>query len=319
MGVAAPEPKQSNVATPCSNIAAILVGYRKKRFMPSPKQLQRLAHHLPFLLATWLAPALAAEERVALPVPLTPYVEAAQTAPEARPEEALSVNEPMYFLLGDGDQFSARFQLSFKYRIFDERSRFSEMLPLVRGLYFGYTQTSLWDLDEDSRPFKDTSYRPSLFWMHDSGGNGLRPSKLRLGYEHESNGRGELESRSIDTLFIQPTWETTTHGRKLSFAPKLYAYLENEDNPDIRKYRGYADWIARYGSEDSWMWRGQYRHGVGGRGTFQLDVSYPMREPLFTRTGAFLHIQLLHGYGETLLDYNEHAGLRVWLGVSVVR
>lgn len=287
--------------------------------MPFQKLLQRLAANLPLLLPACSGGIAWATEKPALPVPLTPYLEAARTAPEARPEEALSVNEPIYFLLGDGSQFTARFQLSFKYRIFDERSRFSQTLPPLKGLYFGYTQTSLWNLDKDSRPFEDTSYRPSLFWLHDSGGRGLRPRMLRLGYEHESNGRGELESRSIDTLFLQPTWETTVHGRKLSFAPKLYAYLDTEDNPDIEQYRGYGDWIVRYGTEDSWVWRGQYRYGIGGHNTIQLDVSYPMREPLFTRTGAFLHLQLLHGYGETLLNYNEHVSLRVWLGISVVR
>lgn len=292
-----------------------------------PMRVPPLLARLPSLLC-WLTAALLsgwpgtpclAGGKVTLPQPLTPYHEAAQAAPEARPQEALSVHEPMFFLLGDGKQFTARFQLSFKYRLFDQRSAFVQSLPPLQGLHFGYTQTSLWNLGAESRPFEDTSYRPSLFWLHDSGRKGLLPSSLRLGYEHESNGRSELASRSIDTLFMQPRWEVVVHDRKLSFRPKLYAYLESSDNPDIYRYRGYADWILRYGAESSWIWRAKYRHGVGGHSTVQLDASYPMREPLFTRTGAFLHIQLLHGYGETLLDYKEQVGLRLWLGLSVVR
>lgn len=283
------------------------------------RQPQRLLYMwLLLATATWPA-AVPAAERVELPSPMTPFSEAEQVAPEARPEEALSVNEPMYFLVGDGTELNARFQLSFKYRMFDERGRLAKALPALTGLYVGYTQTSLWNLDEESKPFEDTSYRPSLFWLYDTGRRRLLPASLRLGYEHESNGRGESASRSIDTLFLQPSWKTTVNHRKLTFSPKFYAYLDDEDNPDIDQYRGNADWIFRYGNEDSWIWRLLARYGEGGRLTTQVDVSYPMREPLFTRTGAFFHIQALHGYGETLLGYDERVDLNVWIGVSVVR
>ncbi|MGC8000947.1 phospholipase A, partial [Salmonella enterica] len=71
----------------------------------------------------------------------------------------LSFNEPMYFTVGhnNGDT-NARFQLSFKFRVFvpdDPRSR-----GLLDNLYLGYTQFSLWDLSAPSAPFRDTSYRP---------------------------------------------------------------------------------------------------------------------------------------------------------------
>jgi phospholipase A1 len=287
--------------------------------MTRPRPSQRYPWSVLLLLPGVCVGAAPADRQIELPAPLTPYTEAAQTATEFRPEEALSVHEPMYFLLGDGNEFTARFQLSFKYRIFDEQGRLARMLPPITGLYVGYTQTSLWNLGEESKPFEDTSYRPSMFWLYDAGRRGLLPGTLRLGYEHESNGRGETESRSIDTVFLQPSWDTSIGNRRLTFMPKLYAYLDDEDNPDIERYRGYADWIVRYGREDSWVWRAQVRYAPGGRTTAQLDVSYPLREPLIARTGAFFHVQVLHGYGETLLDYQERVGLRVWLGISVVR
>lgn len=273
---------------------------------------------LPLLLMACLGDVRAAVP-VELPPPLTPYTEEAQTAPRTRPEEALSVNEPIYFLLGGSRDFTARFQLSFKYRIFDEHTRLVRTLPPIGGLYLAYTQTSLWDLSEESMPFEDTSYRPSVFWLYDSGRRGLLPRELRLGYEHESNGQGELTSRSIDTLIFQPRWETAVNGRKLELAPKLLLYLQDKGNPDIKDYRGDVAWIARYGRETSWIWHGQFRYGRGGHATAQLDISYPLRAPLLARSGAFFHVQLLHGYGETLLNYNEHVGLRLWLGLSLVR
>src|SRR5690606_17476529 len=91
---------------------------------------------LGLLLATsWPATDCAAQGKIPLPAPLTPYREAELSVPAARPQEALSVHEPMYFLLGDGKEFTARFQLSLKYRIFDPRNRLAQSLPPLQGLY----------------------------------------------------------------------------------------------------------------------------------------------------------------------------------------
>lgn len=233
-------------------------------------------------------------------------------------EPALSANEPMYFVIGS--RSTARFQLSFKYRLFDPDSLPVEWFAPLAGLHFGYTQTSLWDLGADSAPFRDTSYRPSLFWQSATSGKGLMPDLLRTGYEHESNGKDGANSRSINTLFVQPVWRTEfPDGRALIFAPKVHAYLDKSDNPDIQRHRGYANWNFRYGREDAWLLATQLRTGTSGHGSAQFDLSWPLRRPLFSRTGGFLHIQLFKGYGETLLDYNLDRGTQVRLGFSIVR
>lgn len=233
-------------------------------------------------------------------------------------EPALSANEPMYFVVGS--RSTARFQFSFKYRLFDSGSLPVEWFAPLAGLHFGYTQTSLWDLGADSAPFRDTSYRPSLFWQDAMPGQGLMPDLLRGGYEHESNGKDGANSRSINTLFVQPVWSTEFgDGRSLIFAPKFYGYLDKADNPDIQRYRGYADWKLRYGREDGVVALAQLRTGTSGKGSAQLDLSWPLRRPLFARTGGFLHFQLFKGYGETLVDYNLDRGTQVRIGFSIVR
>jgi hypothetical protein len=58
-------------------------------------------------------------------------------------EPALSVNEPMYFVIGGSGGATARFQFSFKYRLFDPDSLPVSWLPPLAGLHFGYTQTSI--------------------------------------------------------------------------------------------------------------------------------------------------------------------------------
>jgi outer membrane phospholipase A len=237
-------------------------------------------------------------------------------------EPALSAYEPMYFVVGKNSEsgIDSRFQLSFKYRPFDPEGSVAGFLPPLSNLYFGYTQTTLWDIGGNSSPFKDTSYRPSLFYRWVGSGRNFMPDEWRVGAEHESNGQSGEASRSLNTAFIRPTWNfDMADGRRLSFFPKFQQYLNKNENADIQSYRGYVDWQLRYGREDGLILAGLYRLGTGGYSAGQLDISYPMSDRIFARTGAFLHLQLLSGYGETLLDFNKNNGTQVRLGLSIAR
>lgn len=242
----------------------------------------------------------------------------------AKPEDEppLSANEPMYFLLGSNSErdIDSRFQLSFKYRPFDPGARVAQYLPALANLYFGYTQTTLWDIGADSSPFKDTSYRPSLYYKRLGSGRDIRPAEWRMGVEHESNGRDATDSRSINIAFVRPTWNfDLANGKRLSFLPKIYHYIEKTDNSDIHRYRGYVDWQVRYGREDGAILTGLYRQGSGGYASGQVDLSYPISDKLFGRNGTFIHFQLFDGYGETLIDYNRDKDLQFRLGLSLAR
>ena len=231
---------------------------------------------------------------------------------------ALSVNEPMYFLLGgEGD---ARFQLSFNYRLFSPEGAIVKLAPFLKGMYIGYTQNSFWDLGEDSKPFRDTSYRPSLFWQGKLEGRDWMPQTWKAGYEHESNGRDDEDSRSIDTLFFEPKWETRfADGNVLSFNPRIRAYLDKEENPDIQRYRGFVNWAAQYGRDDGWKFTANYLQGTAGYATAQIDASYPLGTEVFSNIGSFIHFQYFSGYGETLLNYNDRKSDQFRIGISIVR
>jgi phospholipase A1/A2 len=241
----------------------------------------------------------------------------------AKPEDepALSANEPMYFLVGNNSEnVDSRFQLSFKYRPFAPEGTIASFLPLLSNLYFAYTQTTIWDISSDSSPFRDTSYRPSVFYTWVGSGRNFLPDVWRVGAEHESNGQDEPVSRSLNTVFVLPTWNfDMANGRRLSFSPKIQNYLDKSGNSDIQRYRGYVDWQLRYGREDGIVLGGLYRLGTGGFSSSQLDVSYPISDKIFARTGAFVHLQLLSGYGETLLDFNKKSDTQLRLGLSIAR
>jgi hypothetical protein len=236
-------------------------------------------------------------------------------------ELPLSEADPMYFIVGghgSGD-LTAKFQLSFKYRMFDTNAGYGKDVPWLAGFYFAYTQTSIWDLTEESKPFRDTNYRPSLFWQWQRTDDRTWIDAFRAGLEHESNGRGGAESRSINTVFVRPEWHWKAgDGGRFEFTPKAYAYLDKSDNPDINHYRGYVDWRVRYDSGVNWVATGVLRYADTGHGSVQLDLSRRIRDLKFGPIGGYLHFQVFSGYGEELLDYNLKRDTQFRIGFSIV-
>lgn len=109
----------------------------------------------------------------------------------------------------------AKFQISLK-------------IPLLTGywlnegdqLFFGFTLKSWWQIyaDEISKPFRETNYQPEFFYItplnyHPWGGN----SALITGFEHQSNGRSQLLSRSWNRVYINYLYEKRNFA--LSFRP----------------------------------------------------------------------------------------------------
>jgi phospholipase A1/A2 len=234
-------------------------------------------------------------------------------------EPPLSENDPMYFIFGARQGYSARFQLSFKYRLFDTGTGFGRAQPWLSGFYFGYTQNSLWDLSSDSKAFRDTSYRPQFFWKWDRADEKTFVDSLRIGFEHESNGRDGDRSRSINTAFIRPEWHMNLgKGHELQFAPKISSYLERDENPDIQGYRGYVDWRLRYDAAGEWVGTVVARRGTLGKGSFLLDLSRRARDLRFGPVGGYFHLQYFTGYGEDILDYNLRRKSQVRLGFAIV-
>jgi outer membrane phospholipase A len=236
---------------------------------------------------------------------------------------ALSTYEPMYFLFGANSGASARFQLSFKYRLFDPEGLVGSTFSVLRGLHFGYTQTSLWDLDSSSKPFRDTSYRPALFYSWPLSGwpDSRHQLTLGAGLEHESNGRDSQTSRSINIAFARLGWRRQVGEGDfyVGAEPRLWAYLEKSDNPDIHRYRGYGDLQLRAGHDNGWLLTTTLRRAEGGIGSTQLDFSWPLQQSILADVGAYLHLQYFDGFGETLLDYNQSHEPQLRVGFSIVR
>jgi len=268
----------------------------------------------PLLLCALAALPAAAQEKPA-PDALQSF-----TVNQARDgvEPPLTENEPVYFVMGTRGGTNARFQLSFKYRLFDRGLGWGGERPWLTGFYLGYTQTSLWNLSGDSRPFRDTSYRPSLFWAWKRTDDKTWIDAARAGFEHESNGKDGAQSRSIDMLFVRPEWQwQLDDGKQLEFTPKIYGYLDKEDNPDIQRYRGYVDGRLRYGDEVR-SWVAMARLGTAGKGSLTLDWFERTRVLGFGPVSGYFHVQFFAGYGEDILDYNQRFKSQLRLGFAIV-
>lgn len=230
--------------------------------------------------------------------------------------------EPFYFIAGP-EVPNARFQVSLRYQLANKEGWLAQKAPLVKGVNFAYTQTSLWDLTSPSAPFFDTSYKPELLYLVqkvDGGrwGDGFALD-LQGGVQHESNGKGGLDSRSLNIAYFRPT-VTLGHedGFQLSLSPRAWVYVGDlRDNPDLTDYRGYADLRATVGWKRGVQLATTGRIGDdGGRGSLQLDLTYPMMNILAGSLSLYLHAQYFTGYGESLLQYNQRSdSFRVGFGL----
>ncbi len=235
----------------------------------------------------------------------------------------ISAYKPMYFLFGT-DLEDTKFQISFKYNIFNPQSDLAQRFPWITGIHFAYTQTSFWNLESDSIPFEDTSYMPEMFWIsknYSSGGSLFKGLFLKAGFQHESNGRADEESRSTNFLYVQPIFILTGRddGYALKIAPKLWSYAmnENENNPDLYRYRGYFELELKAGLKKSFALGSSFRWANEGPSII-LDLTHPLHPFLFNAVDFYLHIQYANALAENLLDYRERShAFRI--GFSMVR
>lgn len=234
-----------------------------------------------------------------------------------------AVYEPIYFVYGP-DAPAAKFQFSFRYQMAANDGWLARKAPWLRGVMFGYTQRSLWDIEGDSSAFYDTSYLPELGYTFYAPEPEKGAFFTWLGWQaaiqHESNGEDGDDSRSLNVFFIRPSFAV---GRldswHLLVSPRFLTYLNTSvENRDIGDYRGYGELRFVFGRNDGPALAFTGRIGKDfDQGAIQLDFTVPTT--LFSSNLAtFLHVQYWNGYGESLRDYDQRTET-VRFGISFVR
>ncbi len=235
----------------------------------------------------------------------------------------ISFYEPMYFLVGADPEYS-KFQLSLKYRLFNPEKPFLQKHPWMKGFHFGYTQTSFWNLASDSAPFEDTSYKPELFYITDRLKTkipALDGLFLQTGLRHESNGRGGESSRSTNIAYIEPIFIFYNEQRRtgIKVTPKVWTYFGNEDenNPDIERYRGYFNLGITFGKADSMVIDTKFWWAAEGA-SIQVDATYPLHTLFFSDLDLYFQVQYANRLAESLLNYTRRTDV-FRLGFAIVR
>lgn len=210
------------------------------------------------------------------------------------------------------DAIETKFQVSFKTKAWEG------VFGDTGDLWLGYTQSSRWQVynAEDSRPFRETNYEPEaiLAFRTDYDVLGWRGHLFGVGLNHQSNGRADPLSRSWNrvmfnvglerddwVLMLRPWW-------RISDSP------EKDDNPDIEDYVGRGDLqiVHKWNDQEfALLLRHTLRGGDRSRGAAQFDWSFPIAGSLHG------YVQVFHGYGESLIDYN-HKATYVGAGVSLL-
>jgi len=236
----------------------------------------------------------------------------------------LTTYEPMFFLLGvDPGLDQSKFQFSFQYRFFNPKGYLTKKAPWISGFYLAYTQRSIWNLKDESKPFDDSSYMPELFYLLpeiDLRLDRISAFGIQSGFQHESNGKGGTDSRSTNYLYIKPIFGIHLAGPfHLKIAPKLFIYIFNEDqtNADLADYRGNVDFEVGIMDPESIALNSHLWWASEGA-SMQLDLTYPMTLLFGKSLNFYLQAQYFSGYAETLIHYNERQDA-FRLGFAIVR
>lgn len=221
-----------------------------------------------------------------------------------------SIHKNNYFITGvptnqsiNSSTANAKYQISFK-QILTRRK-----LPWETYLYLTYTQKAFWNIYKESFPFSDINFNPSIvlgkvFYDKEERLKGI----ATFSFEHESNGRDSISSRSWNRLSL----EYTTKIKKntiASFKVWLpFAYKEN--NSDLLEYVGLGEANFLHTIKpNKWIFDLRIRKGLNfdAKGSIRSRLYFnPFRNNV---SNQFIMLEWYLGQAEGLLNYQQNQSM----------
>ncbi|WP_029038092.1 phospholipase A [Salinimicrobium xinjiangense] len=219
-----------------------------------------------------------------------------------------SMYEHNYFISGvplkreiNQQTADAKYQISFKLLL----SR--NQLPLNSYLFLTYTQKAFWNLYASSKPFEEIDFKPGL-----SMGIPIFHKQDRLlgmaflKYEHESNGRDSIFSRSWNKLSL--AFHADLADRYNLSAEVWYPFLYKDDNPQLLEYRGIGEVMFSYVIKpDRWFFETRLQKGLNWdwKGSIRTRILYSP----FDIKRINLMLEWYYGYGESLITFEDQRNM----------
>jgi phospholipase A1 len=229
------------------------------------------------------------------------YSDNVNTAPYAALFQAAGQQETL-------DNTEAKYQISFKARLWTTDDR-------RWGAWVAYTQQSQWQVfnDDISRPFRETNYMPEVFvsYRPDLEFAGFHWRLLNFGFNHQSNGRTDILSRSWNRVYAEFGVERGNLALIAKAWHRIKEAADKDDNPDITDYYGYSSLNAIY----KWHNHSYSLMGRGNVGTGKGAAQFTWMSPKLL--GPFrAYVQGFAGYGESMIDYNWNQKT-IGVGISI--
>ncbi|MBS9779037.1 MAG: phospholipase A [Moraxellaceae bacterium] len=212
----------------------------------------------------------------------------------------------------DNRSAELKFQFSLKSKVAQD------LFDTDADLWLGYTQQSHWQVynENNSRPFRATDYMPELFLTQPVKADLPFGGKLRMlgaGAMHHSNGEDDPLSRSWNRVYLMggAEWGNLTVVPRIWKRVKAKGSSKKDDNPDIEDFYGYGDVKVDYQLENGNNISGTFRYNPAtNKGATEIAYTRPLENNIN------LYMNLFHGYGESLIDYN-HKDTTLGIGVML--
>ncbi|MDT7830231.1 phospholipase A [Pricia sp. S334] len=221
-----------------------------------------------------------------------------------------SIHKDNYFISGtptntsiNSNTANAKYQISFKQMI--TRSA----LPFDTYLFVTYSQKAFWDVYKESYPFREINFNPTI-----GVGKAIFDKNDRLKgvgsvyFEHESNGRDSIFSRSWNRLSLE---YTTEFGDRLRARGKVWLpFSYKEGNSDILDYRGLGELQLSYEVKPDKLYiEVLLRKGLtwDTKGAFRPRIYFnPFRRNI---ANQYLMMEWYVGQAESLMDYKPFTSM----------
>lgn len=200
-----------------------------------------------------------------------------------------------------------KFQISISQRLT------KSTLPFGTYLFLAYTQKCFWNVFEKSMPMRDLNFNPGIGLSKPLFSKDRYIGKVTLMVEHESNGKDSINSRSWNKISLGAN---IFIDRNIMVHGKIwFPIVDGGNNRDILNYCGlWQSGIAITTNNQRFGWALTL---VKRRGwNLKHNVIFEFNWKFSKKSNQYFFLQYYNGYGENLLDYNQHHS-RLRLGMVI--